>query len=157
MSVLPFPPNTTHLTQPLDKGVFGPLKIHGRNKFCSNNAHVEINKYNFCSIFSNVWMQGMTVYNIRNSFLTTGVIHLIVMPLSYPLNHLLHLIFLMTLDNIYHYILPRSLITYVPLLYHQQSLRQVFYLLLHRLYSQSQMMMLCFKRKKYLDLGEWLI
>ena len=74
--IFTFPPNTTHLTQPLDKGVFGPLKLHWRkecHQFCSNNPHVAINKYNFCSIFSNAWMQAMTVHNIRNSFSTTGV------------------------------------------------------------------------------------
>lgn len=28
--MLALPPNTTHLTQPLDKGVFGPLKLQWR-------------------------------------------------------------------------------------------------------------------------------
>ena len=38
--VFTLPPNTTHLTQPLDKGVFGPLKIYWRevcNKFLVRN------------------------------------------------------------------------------------------------------------------------
>ena len=29
--IFTLPPNTTHLTQPLDKGVFGPLKTHWKN------------------------------------------------------------------------------------------------------------------------------
>ena len=106
--IFTFPMNTTHLTQPLDKGVFGPLKLHWRkecHQFCSNNPHVSINRYNFCSIFSNAWMQAMTIHNIKNSISTTGV---------YPfnrdaiLNHLLPLILFMTLDSIYHYNIPKK-------------------------------------------------
>ena len=29
--LMALPPNTTHLTQPLDKGTYGPLKIKWRN------------------------------------------------------------------------------------------------------------------------------
>ena len=74
--IFTFPPNTTHLTQPLDKGIFGPLKLNWRKacqQFCNNNPHMAISKYSFCSIFSDAWMQSMTVRNIRNSFSKTGV------------------------------------------------------------------------------------
>ena len=47
------PPNTTHLTQPLDKGVFGPCKIHWR-RVCHDFrvSHLEqvVNIYNFICI-----------------------------------------------------------------------------------------------------------
>ena len=78
--VFTFPPNTTHLSQPLDKGIFGPLKTHWRNechKYVRENPDKLINKYSFCSLFSNAWMKTMTASNIAHSFRTTGV---------YPLN-----------------------------------------------------------------------
>ena len=74
--VFTFPPNTTHLTQPLDKGIFGPLKIYWRNE-CHNyireNPHKVVNKYSFCTLFSKAWMKSMTPANIISAFRTTGV------------------------------------------------------------------------------------
>ena len=46
------PPNTTHLTQPLDKGCFGPLKVSWRqacHRFCSQN--------DFSALLSEAWGQ----------------------------------------------------------------------------------------------------
>ena len=49
------PPNTTHLTQPLDKGVFGPFKQHWRrvcHDFKISHPRQVISDYNFCRLFS---------------------------------------------------------------------------------------------------------
>ena len=71
-----FPPNTTHLTQPLDKGVFGPLKLAWRDvchKFIVKNPGVVVNRYNFSVLFSEAWVQAMTPRNILSGFRTTGI------------------------------------------------------------------------------------
>ncbi len=74
------PPNTTHLTQPLDKGVFGPFKVHWRqvcHDYRVKNPGRVVNIYSFCSLLSKAWMESMTAINIINGFKTTGI---------YPLN-----------------------------------------------------------------------
>ena len=71
-----FPPNTTHLTQPLDKGVFGPLKLAWRDvchKFIVKNPGVVVNRYNFSILFSEAWIQAMTPRNILSGFRTRGI------------------------------------------------------------------------------------
>lgn len=70
------PPNTTHLTQPLDKGVFGPFKQHWR-RVChdylfSHPGHF-ISGYNFSSLFSKAWLESMTTKNAMSGFETTGI------------------------------------------------------------------------------------
>jgi len=72
-------PNTTHLLQPLDKGVFGPFKAHWK-RVCEDfkvSHRQVINEYNFCSLFSKAWLESMTISNIAGGFRTTGL---------YPLN-----------------------------------------------------------------------
>ena len=74
------PPNTTHLTQPLDKGAFGPLKTCWNQecqKYMRKNPHKVITQFQFMSIFSQAWYRAMTIPNIMSAFHTTGV---------YPLN-----------------------------------------------------------------------
>lgn len=70
------PPHTTHLTQPLDKGCFGPLKMYWREA-CQNyqaqNPHRVITRFQFSKIFSEAWQKGMTMKNIRAGFRVTGV------------------------------------------------------------------------------------
>ena len=50
------PPNTTHLTQPLDKGCFRPLKSSWRNAchdfMAVNPGRVVTSRYSFCSVFA---------------------------------------------------------------------------------------------------------
>ena len=78
--VLALPPNTTHLTQPLDKGTFGPLKVRWRqvvHDFRVSHPGRVVTQYNFCRLFSKAWVEAMTVANISAGFLTTGI---------YPLN-----------------------------------------------------------------------
>ena len=70
------PPNTTHRTQPLDKGAFSPLKLCWRedcHNFFSNNPGKVINHYNFGYIFSRAWRKAMTPSNIMAGFKITGV------------------------------------------------------------------------------------
>ena len=70
------PPNTTHLTQPLDKAVFGPLKMFWRqacHNFIVKNPGVRISKHNFSSVFGEAWIQAMTPKNILAGFHTTGI------------------------------------------------------------------------------------
>ena len=75
-----FPPNTTHLMQPLDKGMFSPLKIAWREEvydYLIKNPGKAISKHNFLHTFSEAWYKSMTQKNILVGFQTTGV---------YPLN-----------------------------------------------------------------------
>jgi len=68
------PPNTTHLTQPLDKGCFGPLKMHWRHvyQFMVDNP-LKVNRFNFSKLFHSAWVSAMTSKNIMAGFKTTGV------------------------------------------------------------------------------------
>lgn len=70
------PPNTTHLTQPLDKGIFGPLKVCWREicyRYLSAHPGCVITRYEFSQLFSEAWMQTMSMKNISAGFSTTGV------------------------------------------------------------------------------------
>ena len=70
------PPNTTHLTQPLDKGVFGPFKIHWKrvcHDFVISHPGKVVNEYNFCSLLSKAWLESMTTVNIVAGFQITGI------------------------------------------------------------------------------------
>ena len=69
------PPNTTHLTQPLDKGCFDPLKMHWK-KACHNytaSTGKVVNRFSFSKIFADAWMKSMTMNNITGGFKVTGV------------------------------------------------------------------------------------
>ena len=74
--IFTLPPNTTHLTQPLDKGVFGPFKQHWR-RVCQDyqvsHPGQVISCYNFCQLFSKAWIESMTASNIITGFETTGI------------------------------------------------------------------------------------
>lgn len=70
------PPNTTHLVQPLDKGVFGPLKMCWRrtcHNFMSHNPGQVVTQYNFARLFATTWFGAMTPKNIISGFRTTGI------------------------------------------------------------------------------------
>ena len=71
-----FPPHTTHLTQPLDKGCFGPLKMFWREEcmnFMTSHPYQAVTRCNFSKIFSIVWGKAMTMPNILAGFKVTGV------------------------------------------------------------------------------------
>ena len=70
------PPNTTHLTQPLDKGCFGPLKSAWRNAchdFMAENPGRVVTGYSFCSVFAVAWLQAMSMKNIIAGFKVAGI------------------------------------------------------------------------------------
>ena len=74
--IFTLPPNTTHLTQPLDKGVFGPCKIHWRricHDFVVSHPGRVVNEHNFVSLLSKAWVESMTTVNIVAGFATCGV------------------------------------------------------------------------------------
>lgn len=74
--VMSLPPNSTHRTQPLDKGVFSPLKQAWREEchvFLLKNQGKVISKFSFSQIFSKAWLKSMTPSNIISGFRNTGI------------------------------------------------------------------------------------
>ena len=74
--ILCLPPHTTHETQPLDVGIFAPLKVHwGRvcHNFYQKNPGKIINKFNFNTLFSEALYGAVTVVNIMAGFRKAGV------------------------------------------------------------------------------------
>ena len=70
------PPNTTHLSQPLDKGVFGPLKVAWRcvcHTYISENPGIVVTRRVFSQLLNSAWHDSMTSKNIIAGFRTTGV------------------------------------------------------------------------------------
>ena len=70
------PPHTTHLTQPLDKGCFGPLKMHWRQEcwsYITTHPDRIITRFQLSSLFGKAWMKGMSMQNVVAGFYTTGV------------------------------------------------------------------------------------
>ena len=70
------PPHTTHLTQSLDKGCFGPLKAHWREEcwaYSTANPGRIITRYQFSQLFGKAWVKGMSMQNIIAGFRITGV------------------------------------------------------------------------------------
>ena len=74
------PPNTTHLSQPLDKGCFGPLKVAWRevcHQYLAANPGRIVTRYQFSALLNQAWMKSRTVSNVCSGFRMTGV---------YPIN-----------------------------------------------------------------------
>ena len=70
------PPNTTHLTQPLDKGCFSPLKVKWRQvcqEFKRRNPGRVVTRFDFSKLFAEAWYDAMSPKNIASSFKTTGI------------------------------------------------------------------------------------
>ncbi len=70
------PPHTTHITQPLDKGCYGPLKMAWRQEcqnFLTSNPGKVITIYQFSRLFHNAWDRAMTPSNVRSGFRITGI------------------------------------------------------------------------------------
>ena len=73
--IFALPPNTTHLAQPLDRGCFSPLKTHWKQvvqDFVALN-HRAVTRYDFCSLFSQAWINAMTMKNVMAGFRVCGV------------------------------------------------------------------------------------
>lgn len=74
--VFALPPHTTHITQPLDKGHFAPLKAAWREEchdFSTKNPGGVVTRVEFCEVFSKSWHKAVTPYNIIASFKATGI------------------------------------------------------------------------------------
>ena len=70
------PPHTSLITQPLDKGCFGPLKKHWRQEcwgYISSNLGKVVTRYQFSKLFRAAWEKGLTMTNIIAGFRTTGI------------------------------------------------------------------------------------
>ena len=70
------PPNTTHLTRPLDKECVGPLKMFWHEeclKYTADHPYHVVTRCNFNQIFSKAWGKAMTMPNILTGFRVTGV------------------------------------------------------------------------------------
>ena len=70
------PPHSTHKTQPLDKGVFSPLKRAWREKchsYVLANPGKVVTRFQFSFLFGRAWMKTMTPLNIVAGFKVTGV------------------------------------------------------------------------------------
>ena len=70
------PPHTSHLTQPLDKGCFGPLKQHWQQEcwqYITSCPGRVVTRYQFSELFRRAWEKAMTMTNIIAGFRTTGV------------------------------------------------------------------------------------
>ena len=70
------PPHTSHLTQTLDVGVFGPFKAM-YNKECQtymkNNPGLTITKYQVAELTSRPYMKSLTPENLTAAFCKTGI------------------------------------------------------------------------------------
>ena len=70
------PPNTTHLTQPLDRACFAPLKAAWRyecHQFYTSHPGRVVTHLDFCELFSKAWYQAMIPRNITASYKVTGI------------------------------------------------------------------------------------
>jgi len=76
VNILGLPPHTTHEMQPLDCGVFAPLKSHWSSvchDFLHQNPGKVVTKFNFNSLFSKAWLSAVVPANIVAGFRTCGV------------------------------------------------------------------------------------
>ena len=70
------PPNTTHLTQPLDKGCFGPLKSYWKQTvqgFVAKNHGQTVTIYDFSALFADAWLKSMSMRNVLAGFKVSGI------------------------------------------------------------------------------------
>lgn len=73
--VFTLPPNTTHITQPLDKSCFSPLKSQWKKAiqaFIAQNQHCAT-RYDFNHLFLQAWVNSMTMKNVIAGFKKCGV------------------------------------------------------------------------------------
>ena len=74
--MLCLPPHTTHESQPLDCTVFSPFKTQWRtvcHEFFQANPGKVITNFNFVSLFTKAWTQGITPANLVAGFKSCGV------------------------------------------------------------------------------------
>lgn len=74
--IFALPPHTTHLSQPLDKGVFAPLKVKWKqvvHEFVLKHEGRAVTRYEFSALFAKAWSEAMTIKNITAGFGVSGV------------------------------------------------------------------------------------
>ncbi|XP_052778555.1 uncharacterized protein LOC128215995 [Mya arenaria] len=74
------PPHTSHVTQPLDVGCFGPLKKFYYSEcqiFMRKNPGMQLNRYNVAAISGKAYNKGVAAQNLISSFKRAGI---------YPMN-----------------------------------------------------------------------
>jgi hypothetical protein len=70
------PPHSSHLTQPLDVGIFGPFKSMFRNEchtYMKLNPGMSITKYNLAELTSKPYIKAMRPENLMSAFRKAGV------------------------------------------------------------------------------------
>ena len=68
--------NATHLVQPADVGLFGPMKkswYKEVRKYAQDNPNTDITKKNFCSVFKATWEQVMSPSVLVSVFRKSGI------------------------------------------------------------------------------------
>ena len=68
--------NATHLVQPADVGLFGPMKkswYKAVRLFAQRNPNTDINKKNFCSVFKATWEEVMSPSVLVSAFRKSGI------------------------------------------------------------------------------------
>ncbi|XP_064098554.1 uncharacterized protein LOC135209721 [Macrobrachium nipponense] len=71
------PPNTTHIMQPLDVAVFGPLKKNwtkGAKEFERKNPDDMITQVNFAKVFLPIYYDSVSAANIKSGFSKCGLV-----------------------------------------------------------------------------------
>lgn len=74
--MLSFPPHCSHMMQPLDKTVFGPLKKYyaaAMKGWLADHKGQPISIYNVPSLVANAYPKAMTPENITSGFRATGI------------------------------------------------------------------------------------
>ena len=74
--VFVLPPHTSHLTQPLDVGIFGPFKSM-YNKECQDymkhNPGLSITKYKVAKLTAKPYARAVSAENLASAFRKTGI------------------------------------------------------------------------------------
>ena len=71
-----FPPHTTHLYQPLDKGIFGPLKVKLDDSCLKLLREIKcksLSRYDCNQVFKPAWLKAVTPANIQAGFRASGL------------------------------------------------------------------------------------
>ena len=120
------PLHTTHLTQPLDRGCFAPLKVAWRqlcHEFSVQNPGKVVTQYEFCSLFAKAWYKALSMENIIGGFRVTGVFHLT--------DQLLNVLYLVKRKK--NFCLSNARLFFIKLGLHM-SLCIVLYVVVHHIY-----------------------
>lgn len=70
------PPNTTHITQPLDVAVIGPIKQEWRqiyHQWAGENSDMKMTSEIFIKLFHKTYQRSCTVSNIQSGFRRCGI------------------------------------------------------------------------------------